>query len=100
MRSEETNLANLIADIVRTEHDNVDLSLLNCGTLRYNSVIPRGEITGRMIANLLPQSDKVVVLRMPGRIVHAMIENAVSAYPKLDGRFAAISGLKFKFDAN
>ena len=54
IRSEETNLANWIADIVRTEYDEVDLCLLNSGTLRYNSVIPRGEITARMIANLLP----------------------------------------------
>ena len=28
-----------------------------------------------------------------------MLENSVYAYPKLDGRFSAFSGLKFSFDA-
>ena len=27
-----------------------------------------------------------------------MLENSVAPYPKLDGRFAAFSGLKFSFD--
>ena len=37
-------------------------------------------------------------MRAPGRIVKAMLENSVSAYPKLDGRFGVFSGLKFAFD--
>ena len=100
LRSEETNLANWISDIVWTEHEDVDLCLINSGTLRYNSVISKGEITARMIANLLPQgdSDKIVIIKIPGWIVREMLENSVYAYPKLDGRFATFSGLKFSFD--
>ena len=52
-----------------------------------------------MVANLLPTGDKIVILRIPGRLVKPMLENAVSAYPKLDGRFATFSGLKYAFDA-
>ena len=87
-----------MADILRAEYNNVDLSLINCGTFRTNSIIPRGEITARMIANLLPNGTRCVILKVPGHIVRSMLENAVSAYPALDGRFGAFSGLKFAFD--
>ena len=40
----------------------------------------------------------IVIIRVPGRIVKDMLEVSVSSYPKLEGRFASISGLKFSFD--
>lgn len=43
MRSEETNLGNFCADILRTEYD-TDFALVNAGTLRTNSVVPEGPI--------------------------------------------------------
>ena len=51
-----------------------------------------------MIANILPQGDKIVILKVPGTLIKDMLENAVSAYPKLDGRFGAFAGVKFSFD--
>ena len=54
LRSQETNLGNWITDIVFSEYEEVDICLINSGTLRYNSVIPKGPITARMIMNLLP----------------------------------------------
>ena len=35
---------------------------------------------------------------MPGLMVKKMVENAVSKYPKLDGRFPMISGFRFTFN--
>ena len=49
MRYEETNTANFIADLVRTEYDNCDISLINTGTLRSNAFIPKGDFTLRMV---------------------------------------------------
>jgi len=45
LRSEETNVANMIADILYTEFYDTDLALINSGTLRSNSVWPSGPIT-------------------------------------------------------
>ena len=40
----------------------------------------------------------MVVVRVPGQMIWDILENSVSAYPNLDGRFATFSGLKFSFD--
>jgi len=45
LRSGETNVANMIADILYTEFYDTDLALINSGTLRSNSVWPSGPIT-------------------------------------------------------
>ena len=98
LRKEETNCANFVSDILRTEFENCDISLLNCGTLRSNAVIPKGDFTLRMLQDLLPMPDKVVLLRVPGDVVKQLLENSVSQWPALDGRFAAFSGLQLSFD--
>ena len=98
LRSEETNLANWISDLTLTEYDNVDICLLNSGTLRSNCIIPKGEITAKMIANLLPQGHKMLILKVPGWIVKELLENSVYAYPMLDGRFSTFAGVRFSFD--
>ena len=42
--------------------------------------------------------DFIVRKRMKGRQIVAAIENGLSMYPKYEGRFPCISGLKCKFD--
>jgi hypothetical protein len=42
--------------------------------------------------------DKLVVVKMPGKIVKEMLENAVSKHPSLSGRFPMISGLRMTID--
>jgi 5'-nucleotidase len=32
--------------------------------------------------------------------LHEALENSVSQYPKLEGRFPQIAGIRFKFDAS
>lgn len=54
-----------MADIIRTEYDS-DFSLFNCGTLRSNCIIEKGYITHKMIMNMLPMADKVVVVKVLG----------------------------------
>ncbi len=41
VRYKETNLCNLIADVIRTEYD-TDFSLFNTGTFRSNAIIHKG----------------------------------------------------------
>ena len=87
-----------MSDTLRAEWNDVDIALINCGTFRANSIIPKGEITARTIAKIVPSGGKTVVVSLPGRLLPDMLENAVAAYPVLEGRFGAISGLRFSFD--
>ena len=98
LRYEETNCGNLIADLIKTEFDNCEFVLLNCGTLRSNSIISKGDVVNRNLTELLPMVDKIVLLKIPGDILLQLLENGVSKWPTLDGRFLAVSGFKFSFD--
>ena len=44
IRTQETNLGNMVADIVRT-HVGTDLVLINTGSLRADTVFPVGPLT-------------------------------------------------------
>ena len=90
-----------MADIIRTEYpDKVDIVMLNTGTLRSNAVVHAGPVKHRLVADLLPMKDKIFLLKVPGHLVMDMFENSIAAYPKLDGRFPAISGITLTFDAD
>lgn len=43
-------MANFVADIIYTEFENTDAVLVNCGTLRSNSVWPKGPITMKQMS--------------------------------------------------
>ncbi|KAI9575764.1 hypothetical protein GQX74_015280 [Glossina fuscipes] len=40
----------------------------------------------------------LVLIKITGRCLHESVENAVSGYPKLEGRFPQVSGVTFAFD--
>lgn len=97
IRTEETNIANWTADLIRTEMD-TDISLMNTGTIRANGIFKAGQIKNKFLSECFPMEDKLVKLRISGKLIMQILENSVSLYPKYDGRFPAISGFKFKFD--
>lgn len=43
-------------------------------------------------------ADKIIVVKMTGTTFKKALENGISAYPKYDGRFPSISGVRFSFD--
>lgn len=46
----------------------------------------------------LPFEDPTVVVRASGHAIWSALENAVSLYPALEGRFPQVSGIMFCFD--
>ena len=44
--------------------------------------------------------DSVVLLQLTGEQLLAVLENGVSQYPKLEGRFPQVSGISFTFDSS
>jgi 5'-nucleotidase len=97
VRTQETNLGNFMADLIRTEFQ-ADFGLYNGGGLRANSVFDAGALPFRFISQVLPNEDKIVKLSLQGRLFKQVLENGVSLYPKYDGRWPVISGIHFSFD--
>ena len=44
---------------------------------------------------VLPMVDKIVKKKMSGKILKEILENGISAWPSLEGRYLTISGVKF-----
>ncbi len=95
IRSRETNLGNLVADILRAR-TGADIAIQNGGGIRTS--IDVGPITLEEIFTVLPFDNYVVVLELTGEAILAALENSVSRYPDLHGRFPQVSGMSFLFD--
>lgn len=97
IRRSETNLGNFVTDIMLAS-THADLAILNSGTLRSDRIHPRGNFTMRDLFNILGYIDPIAVLQASGRCIWRALENGVSQWPKLEGRFPQVSGCTFKFD--
>eukprot|EP00929_Paragymnodinium_shiwhaense_P113635 TRINITY_DN81924_c0_g1_i1.p1 TRINITY_DN81924_c0_g1~~TRINITY_DN81924_c0_g1_i1.p1 ORF type:complete len:1781 (+),score=505.68 TRINITY_DN81924_c0_g1_i1:112-5454(+) len=99
IRTQETNCGNFIADVMRLGIK-ADIAIINSGTLRADAIIEAGPIKMRDLVNLLPMLDELCLLQLSGAQVTKVLENSVSQYPRLEGRFAQVSGVTFSFDAS
>lgn len=110
VRTEETNLGNLVADALRDAgNDNAaafgvtppDVAIQNGGGIRNNSLIPAGPITELDTFAIAPFPNFVsVVPDVPRAQFKEIVENLVSRIPLADGRFGQVSGFQFTYDAN
>lgn len=99
IRTQETNLGNWVCDVVLAA-TGADAVIINSGTFRSDQVHPAGPFSMRDLVNIVPMRDPLVVLEVTGQIIVDALENAVSGYPKLEGRFPQVSGLSFVFNPN
>ncbi|KAG2499917.1 hypothetical protein HYH03_002204 [Edaphochlamys debaryana] len=97
VRNRESNLGNFVTDVWR-KAASADIAILNSGSLRSDTIHPAGKLKARDWVAILPMLDETCVLECSGAQVVAALENAVSQWPKLEGRFPQVSGLKFTFD--
>lgn len=97
VRTGETNLGNFITDIMLAA-THADAAMINSGTLRSDKIHEKGEFTLQDLMDVLPMVDPLVVLRITGAQLMEALENSVSQYPKLEGRFSQVSGIIFGFD--
>jgi len=97
VRSKETNLGNLIADVLR-EKTSADIALQNGGGIRASINI--GPVTRGEVYEVLPFDNYIVALQLTGQQIWQALENGVAKYPELKGQFLQVSGIKFTFDPN
>ena len=93
VRSKETNLGNLIADMMR-ELASSDIAITNGGGIRAS--IKKGPIKIGDVYNVLPFDNLIVKLELTGKDVLAALENGFSQVESGAGRFPQVSGLKVK----
>lgn len=98
IRTRETNIGNFITDVMRAGL-NTDVAIINSGTLRADAVIEAGALHVRDLLSILPMLDELCVLEISGQKLFEVLENGVSQYPRLEGRFLQLSGVSFTFDA-
>lgn len=95
VRTKETNLGDLITDIMRSAVA-ADVAVTNGGGIRAS--IKPGPITLGAIYSAIPFDNTLVKLEVKGSDLLAALERGVSAYPKEAGSFLHVSGLSFEFD--
>ena len=97
IRTQETNCSNWVADTVRLV-TKADVAIINSGTLRADAIFPAGPFLTKDLFTLLPMLDDLMTIELSGEELRAALENGVSQYPKLEGRFPCVSGVRFSFD--
>ena len=97
VRTRETNLGNLVADIMMRA-TKADAALLNGGCLRSDAIHEKGPLKMKDLKCIVPMVDPLAILEVTGRQLVAALENGVSQYPKHEGRFPQVSGIRFSFD--
>ncbi|EGD92373.1 hypothetical protein H112_00035 [Trichophyton rubrum D6] len=99
IRSRETNLGNMLADVVRFFY-NTDIAFVNSGAIRCDRIIDSGTdepLRIRDIIDISPFDNAFVIKRVSGQILAASLENSVSD-AHTDGRFLHVSGLTMVVD--
>lgn len=97
VRLKESNLGNFVCDIMQ-HHYGADCALMAAGTIRGDQIYPPGPIRVKDITDCFPFEDPIVVLKVTGAAIRGALENGVSMYPALEGRFPQVASIKFAFD--
>ncbi|KAF2465527.1 5'-nucleotidase [Lindgomyces ingoldianus] len=97
VRTKESNYGNFVCDLMRYYYQ-ADCCIMAAGTIRGDQIYPPGVIRLRDIVNCFPFEDPVVVIKVTGKALLGALENGVSNYPALEGRFPQVSNIKFIAD--
>lgn len=96
IRSQETNLGNLLADLLRAEFG-TEVALVNGGQIRDS--IPVGPVDFGRLLRVLPFDSPTVTITVTGEQLRQALENSVSRLPgSTAGRFLQVSGLSVHYD--
>jgi 2',3'-cyclic-nucleotide 2'-phosphodiesterase (5'-nucleotidase family) len=113
----ESLIGNVATDSMRTTYT-TDFAITNSGGLRADLTCPTTDnpsdfcppetavptqpffITRGQVLTVLPFGNVVATLTIDGALLKTYLENAVSAMPGANGRYAQVSGLCFTYDIN
>jgi 2',3'-cyclic-nucleotide 2'-phosphodiesterase (5'-nucleotidase family) len=96
VRTQETNLGNLLTDLMRTRL-RTDIALINAGQIRRS--LEPGPVTLGDVLSVLPFDSALVTLQVTGAVLRQALEHSVSQWPNHSGRFFQMSGLQVTYNA-
>jgi 2',3'-cyclic-nucleotide 2'-phosphodiesterase (5'-nucleotidase family) len=97
VRLKESNLGNFVCDIMRLYY-NTDCCIMASGTIRGDQIYPPGILRVKDMMNCFPFEDPCVVIALKGKEIVKALENSVSTYPALEGRFPQVSNIRLVVD--
>jgi 2',3'-cyclic-nucleotide 2'-phosphodiesterase (5'-nucleotidase family) len=97
VRTQEANLGNLLADLMRTGLG-TDIALINAGQIRRS--LETGPVTLGDVLSVLPFDSALVTLQVTGALLRQTLEHSVSQWPNHSGRFFQMSGLQVTYNGN
>lgn len=97
VRTQETNLGNLVADVIRDAAGS-DIAVTNGGGIRAS--IQAGDIRVADVYNTLPFDNSLVVVEMMGMDILEALEHSARLLPEQNGAFLQVSGITFEVDQN
>jgi 5'-nucleotidase len=97
LRSQETNLGDLLADAMRADAG-TDIAIVNSGSIRGNRIFPPGPLTRRTLIEIHPFDNTIVKLSMPGGVLLQALNTGVEKLPAAFGVFPQVSGLTMTVD--
>jgi len=95
VRQRETNLGDLVADIMRSV-SGADAAIINGGGIRAS--IPAGSIKVRDVYSVLPFDNYIVAVRLTGAGIRQALEHGVARVGTGSGAFPQVSGISFSYD--
>ncbi|SJX61573.1 related to 5`-nucleotidase precursor [Sporisorium reilianum f. sp. reilianum] len=120
VRTDESAFGNFVADVlmnsyeeVLRERDNrgelsetrpahvreVDCCIICGGSLRGDQTYGPGKISLSDVLEIMPFEDAVVCKELKGQDIWDALENALSMYPKQEGRFPQVAGMMVRWDS-
>ncbi|WP_433743503.1 bifunctional metallophosphatase/5'-nucleotidase [Falsibacillus pallidus] len=99
VRTQETNLGNLVADSMLKEARKLtraDMALMNGGGIRNS--ISSGPISLGTIRSVLPFQNQLAVLTLSGAQIKEALEYALADINEESGRFLQLSGLNIQYN--
>ena len=97
VRQQEAALGNYIADVMR-QVVAADVAITNGGGIRSNALFPAGTIRRRDVFAWLPFGNIVVKVALTGAALRQALENGVSQWQQVGGRFPQVSNIAFTFN--
>ena len=98
VRTGRSTFGNLVADAM-LEALPADVALVNAGNIQGDSVHQAGTVLRRrQLLRELPFGNRVVLLRVPGRVLLEALENGVSRVEERDGRLPYLAGMIATYD--
>lgn len=97
VREKSIALGNFVSDIVASSQNNIDIALINSGSLR--GFLPKGKITLANIYEFFPFDNLIILTTMKGKDLKNILE--LSASRRGEGAFLQVSkDALLKFDSN